>query len=139
VQGRVVAAGIEDGRAAIRKITDVKFLKGCFMPATHHSKQESGYGCLTRLCWMLFGNIALIVSGIVIMGQKNNFVSYADFAFWLIVLFLIGVRYVDITKMEGTTASEKPATIKDWRRYTIFLLIFSLILWGISHAISRFS
>ncbi len=102
------------------------------------SKQESGYGCLTRLSWMLFGNIALIASAISIAKHKGGFLSYADLVFWIIVGALIWVRYIDITKMGGLTASEKPASLADWRRYIQYLGIFALVLWGVVHTIAYF-
>jgi hypothetical protein len=106
--------------------------------STQGSKQETGYGCFTRLCWMLFGNVALIASAVAVAKHKGSFLSYADLAFGLVVLFLVGIRYIDITRMNGLTASEKPASLTDWRRYVLFLGIFALVLWGILHAVTHF-
>ena len=102
------------------------------------SKQETGYGCLTRLCWMLFGNVGLFAFAVAIAKHQGSFHSYADLGFGLAILFLAGIRYLDITKMEGTTASGKPASLIDWNRYILYLGIFALVLWGIVHTIARF-
>jgi hypothetical protein len=105
---------------------------------TQGSKQETGYGCFTRLCWMLFGNVALIASAVAITKHKSSFLSYADLAFGLVILFMVGIRYVDIIKMDGTTASEKPASLTDWHWYIFYLGIFALVLWGLVHVIAYF-
>jgi hypothetical protein len=129
-----------DGRAAIRGIATAIFRRALMstLKSTQSSKQETGYGCLTRLCWMLFGNIGLIACAIGIVKHKGSFLSYADLAFGLVLLFLIGIRYLDITRMDGTTAAEKPASLSDWRRYILYLGIFAVVLWGIVHAIACF-
>jgi hypothetical protein len=122
--------GVMDGRATIRGIATTIFRR-MFMAepkSTQGSKQETGYGCLIRLCWMLFGNIGLVAFAIVIAKHKVSFLSYADLGFGLVVLFLVGIRYIDIAKIEDTTASEKPASLTDWHRYILYLGIFSLVL-----------
>ena len=106
---------------------------------THSTRQETGYGCLTRLCWMLFGNVGLIAFTIAIAKHKGSFLSYSDLGFLVVVFFLILMRYIDITMMDGLTASEKPASPAVWRRYVFYLVIFSLVIWGIAHAISYYS
>jgi len=87
---------------------------------------------------MLFGNVALIASSVAIAKHKGSFLSYADLAFGLVVFFLVGIRYIDITKMDGLTASMKPASLTDWQRYVLFLGVFALVLWGIAHAVAYF-
>jgi hypothetical protein len=101
-----------------------------------HSKQETGYGCLVRLCWMLFGNVALLICAKFISDHKGLVLSLADLAFWFIAALLVGIRYFDITKMDGLTAAEKPASLADWRRYIFYLGLFALVLWGVAHGIA---
>ena len=102
------------------------------------TRQETGYGCLTRLCWMMFGNIGLIAFAVAIAKHKDGFLSYSDLGFWLVVLFMIGVWYFDITKMDGLTASEKPASVAIWRWYVFYLIIFGLVVWGIAHLVGYY-
>jgi hypothetical protein len=129
-----------DGRAAIRKVATAIF-RSVYMVApksTQGSKQETGYGCLTRLCWMLFGNVGLIAFAIAIAKHKGSFLSFADLGFGLVILFLVGIRYFDITRMDGLTASERPASLTDWHRYILYLGISTLVLWGIVHTVAYF-
>jgi hypothetical protein len=127
-----------DGRAAILEIAPA-ILWRPIMAAPEskpHSKQETGYGCLTRLSWMLFGNVALLISAKFIADHKGLVVSRADVAFWIIVALLIGIRYFDITKMEGLTASENPASLADWRRYIMYLGLMAVVLWSVAHLVA---
>jgi len=101
-----------------------------------HSKQEGGTGCLVRLCWMLFGNFALLVTTIIISKRDGFSLSSADLAFWLIVLFLAGIRYIDITRLEGTTVTLKPASRSHWRQYTLYLGLFAFLLWIVAHTVA---
>jgi hypothetical protein len=105
---------------------------------TQSSKQETELGCLTRLSWMLFGNVGILISAVFIAKHKGSFLSYADLAYWLVIAFLIGMRYIDITRMHGLTATGEPATINNWRKYVLYMVIFSCVLWGIVHAVARF-
>jgi hypothetical protein len=105
---------------------------------TQSSKQETGLGCLTRLSWMLLGNVGILISSVSIAKHNGSFLSYADLAYWLIIAFVIGIRYIDITRMQGLTATGEPATINNWRRYVLYMGIFACVLWGIVHAIARF-
>ncbi|MFA5865702.1 MAG: hypothetical protein WC975_13595 [Phycisphaerae bacterium] len=97
------------------------------------SPQTTESGCLIRLCWMLFGNIAILVSARLIAFHKGSFLSTADFVFWGIILAMIALRYVDITKMGGLTASGQVASITHWKRYTLILGLVALLVWGIAH------
>ena len=87
---------------------------------------------------MLFGNVAMLFSTVSISKHKDSVLSRADLIFWIVVAFLIAIRYIDITKMDGLTASEKPATITHWRWYVVYLAIFASVLWGIAHAVAYF-
>jgi len=114
-----------------------------FMPAPKSPSDinpETGYGCLIRLCWMVLGNIALLIAAKMTSNHTGFSISFADVAFWLIVLFLAGIRYFDITRMGGLTVTmNKPATMAHWRRYVLFLVLIGLVLWGIAHAVAFYS
>jgi hypothetical protein len=108
----------------------------------HQEKQElqpEAIGCLPfllRLTWMVLGNLALfIIAGLI---AKRSLPIVMDIIFFAIVLGLIVVRYLDITKFKGLTSDEKPATIKDFRWYTILLVVFSSALWVLARFASSY-
>lgn len=92
-------------------------------------------GCLVRLGWMLFGSAVLLFSAVAIV-RHEGFLSVADGIFWAAVAACIGLRYFDVTRMHGCTASGAPSTIVHWRRYTLALLVASAAVWGLAHTVS---
>jgi hypothetical protein len=52
------------------------------------------------------------------------------------VVALVLTRYIDIKLLGGLTVTDKPASMANWRKYTIFLLIGSTAVWVLSHAIN---
>jgi len=92
-------------------------------------------GLLARATWMFWGNGALYILGVAIaMGSAA--LSAIDLAFWGTVALLIGIRYWDIKKLHGLTATCEPATMSHWRRYAVKLSALSLIGWAVAHAIA---
>ena len=104
------------------------------------SGETSASGCLIRLCWMIFGNMALFFGAIYIWHNKSSFFSLVDVVFWSIVLLLIVIRYLDIRKLKGLTMKgDEPATMAHWWRYAGVLILVSLLLWGAAHGLARLS
>lgn len=99
--------------------------------------QISGYGCLVRLGWMFVGNVLLVLCAIAI-AQRGRSLSWVDAAFWALIASLLGLRYLDIARMGGQTATGQPASMSHWRRYVAFLLVFALALWFGAHAVAWF-
>ena len=100
--------------------------------------QMTGAGCLVRLGWMVFGNVAMIICIGLIANHAGSFLSAADAVFWGVVPALIWLRHVDITRMNGQTASGQPATLSHWKRYAGLLPAVSLVAWAAAHAVAWF-
>ena len=101
--------------------------------ASKQGEYQSVAGCLPRIFWMAFGNIALIMAALLI--YKSAGWSIADFAFWLIVGLLIGARYIDIVRYKGTTAHGEPATMAHFKRYVGMLLVAGAAVWAVARAL----
>lgn len=93
-------------------------------------------GCLVRLCWMFFGNLVLLLIAVAVSAHRDDLFSIADAAFWLAVLGLAAIRYLDVTRLRGSTTSGEPASLAHWRRYIVLLGAFALCLWGAAHAVA---
>jgi hypothetical protein len=102
-------------------------------PSEVFTKQSTGTGCLVRLCWLLLGNVAILIAARFIALHKESFWSLTDFVFWIIVTGMIGARYLDINKFDGLTATGEPASLKHWKIYSILLIAISLVVWGLAH------
>jgi hypothetical protein len=84
---------------------------------------------------MLLGNavLSLIAFRIAQRGHERTWIT--DAAFWTVVASLVLVRYLDIVRLGGTTASGEPAAFRDWRGYSWRLLLIALAVWIAAHAL----
>jgi hypothetical protein len=85
---------------------------------------------LARIYWVFLGNLMLF--GSCAWAFVEDELALADLLFWLSVMSLTGVRYLDIRRYAGTTIRGLPARANTWRRYSTLLLIVSALLWGCS-------
>jgi hypothetical protein len=91
---------------------------------------------LIRLCWLVVGHGALLLFAAHIALSREGFLAGTDLAFWLTVAFLLGIRYVDITRFHAQTITHEPATVSHWRDYAAVTILFSLGLWLLSHGLA---
>jgi hypothetical protein len=86
---------------------------------------------------MLLGNavLSLIAFRIAQPGPERTWIT--DVAFWTVVASLVLVRYLDIARLGGTTASGEPASFGNWRQYSWRLLLLALAVWIVAHALGR--
>ena len=102
------------------------------------SEGTTGVGCLVRLFWFFGGNAILIVSAGYISQHRGSLLSVWDAVFWGAAILLMAVRYLDITRLHGQTATGDPATIGHWRRYVVLLLAAASLAWLATHAWAHF-
>ena len=100
-------------------------------------QQSSGLGCLLRLVWMLVGNAAALLSAIwIALNAGRSLFCAVDIVYSAAVLAVIVCRYLDIRYCAGTTDSGEPATMRNWRRHTIWAVGGGLLAWGAAHGIA---
>ena len=99
-------------------------------------KYDSMLGLLARLFWMLVGNAILFFLTVFLIMNQGKMFNAADVVFGVTVAALVLTRYIDIKFLGGFTTTDKPASMAEWRKYTMFLLIGSTAVWGLSHAIN---
>ena len=87
--------------------------------APANDNAQSSFGCLARLTWLLGGNVALGMLLLAIMEERPWTLTTVDALFWLAVAGVIGIRYVDVARLGGTTASGEPATHEHFARYAV--------------------
>ena len=86
---------------------------------------------------MMLGN-ALLVAAAYKIVQTEGELTLVDLVYWLFVVSLITARYVDIRFLRGRTSEGQPATMRDWRRYSLRVLAISATLWLVAHGLSYF-
>jgi len=92
----------------------------------------AGAGVLLRLYWIGFGNIVLLFLLIFALEREPAFPSLMDLVYFLVLVSVIGVRYVDIRFYNGTTAEGRLATPGHWRRYALWMSGAGLCAWGLA-------
>ena len=96
---------------------------------------SSGAVLLARLYWMFIGTVLLLFLLVFIFEKRPRFPSLHDAAYWVAVASLVIVRYVDIRFLSGKTGEGQPATLADWRRYTVLLGSVGMAAWLLVRAI----
>lgn len=93
-----------------------------------HSSENQMLGGLLRIYWVMIGNALLFLTGLTIISSKN--VLFHSILFWVIMVSLLLARYLEIRYCKGHKSdSPELATIQDWKKYSKFLVIFSLVFW----------
>lgn len=95
-------------------------------------------GCLSvlvRLAW-IFGGALLLYAGFFVAQGNNR--PKADVLFWGFVIVLIIVRFMDVRFLHGETMDNRPATLRDWRRYTLILLASAAALYALARVLAHF-
>jgi hypothetical protein len=96
---------------------------------------EDNLGCLLRIYWMMLGNVFVAIAAYKIV-QSEGELAIVDLVYWLFVVSLIMVRYVDIRLLRGCTSEGQPATMRDWQGYSLRVLAISATLWLVAHGLS---
>jgi hypothetical protein len=100
---------------------------------------ESEGGCLSELIrwlWLFIGPAAIVFCAIYVAKGEASIIP--EIIYVTLVVGLIVIRYIDIRVYKGTTANDKKATIKDWLRYTIILVLLSGLLYAIAKFLTRY-
>ena len=104
------------------------------MPTPKKDQPEtiSGAALLTRVAWLVVGNLVLLAAAAVIARDDLAPLSLWSGVFWLTVLASIGLRYLDITRYTGLTSDGERATLTDWKRYSVGLTLLAAMLWSVA-------
>lgn len=92
---------------------------------------------LTRLGWMLFGPILLVVFGVLIIKTGEGWLTPWDFAFLAALGGVILFRWLDFRSGFAQTAEGAPLTTAQLRNYTIGVLVVGLLAWVGANAIGN--
>lgn len=88
---------------------------------------QPALGCLLRMFWMAFGNVALLFAGMQVASSEH--IGTADAVFAGVVVALLVARYIDVVKLNGMTIHTEPATRAHLRRYALVLGGAALLGW----------
>jgi len=100
------------------------------------SKNDSSSGCLIRFAWMAVANMAIFFAAMNVMQAPAMSVSWGDWAIIAAVLLSVVARYLDIRFFAGETADGDPATMTDWRRHIVLIVVVGAAALAVAHAIA---
>ena len=81
------------------------------------------------------GNGILILLGLAIAQDRRQRAWTTDAAFWAVVASLVLVRYLDVALLGGKTTSGERASLRDWYRYSRWLLLLAVVVWIVLRAV----
>jgi len=107
------------------------------LPDQENQYNTSVLSIIVRIYWFALGYFFTLYSVKRIFSFKAQFFSTGDILYWLSIIMIIGVRFIDVKFLHGDTAEGIPATMKDFFIYSGSLIIISLMLWfGIHFIVS---
>jgi hypothetical protein len=89
----------------------------------------------SRLFILCGGISALIVFAVLIAVRWDP--GLADFLFWLAAIWIVLVRYIEIEHLDKKTEHIKPKALREWRRYSIKLLLAAGFLYTLARIIAN--
>ena len=87
---------------------------------------------------MGLGPVAYLVLLFLIISKQFAFLTWPDPVCMVVLVAMIVLRYVDITRFGGGTASGEPATLKHWRSYSGLVVAFGALSWLGAHILARY-
>jgi len=91
-----------------------------------------GTGLLMRLFWMVFGNIALLGAGGLLLKDDGEQLLELSIVYWLLVGAIVAARYLDIRRYGGRTAEGEPANLTHLRRHAAILVPVAALVWVVA-------
>jgi hypothetical protein len=86
-----------------------------------------------RLFWMIAGNAIIFGSLATIVVNEIAFPAPIDVVVWLAVALTLAARHLDITRYQGTTGTGEVATLADWRRHAVILVLVTALGFVVAH------
>jgi hypothetical protein len=106
-------------------------------PQAHHP-QQSIAGLFARLVWTIGGNLVALVCAVFILKEAGSGLSIWDLAYWAALALVVATRYLDVTRLGGTTSDDQTATLAHWRRSALAVVLAGLGVWGGVHIVALF-
>ena len=93
------------------------------------NEKSSALARMIRLTWKTLGYFVLFIILILIIAGTQEARSVLNFVYCAVVAGIILIRYIDIKVFYGDTADNEPATLKEWLRYSVGLILMAGFFW----------
>jgi hypothetical protein len=98
-------------------------------------RKNNGPPRLSRLYVLLAGVSGLLIFAVLIVVRWDP--GFADFLFWLTAIWIVLVRYVEIEHIDKKTQHIKLKALREWRRFTIKLLLAAGLLFTLARIVAH--
>ena len=103
---------------------------------SHDSAPMTSFTALfVRLYWAIFGHV-LSLPLITLIAQKKDYWVILDLGILLIMASVISVRWIDITKFNGTTLEGNICSKEHWQNFSIKVVIIYFLIIVSAHAVA---
>lgn len=92
---------------------------------------------LARLFWVILGPMTLLLVLLGLILNKPEAVSGLDAFYGIVVLLMLGGRWIEQRSAAPKTASGELSTPESFRRYICILIPVSIIAWGAAKVAAR--
>lgn len=96
-----------------------------------------GTGVFVRLYWLILGNVLLFFLLVSLFEKHPPLPSLLDAVYFVVVASLILARYIDIRFLNGETGEGTPATMTNWRRYTMLVGSVGVGAWLLARTLAH--
>ncbi len=100
------------------------------------AESPNSVSVLLRIFWMFVGNVTLAVSALFITKHLGGLFSPADIVYLAMIPLLLAARYLDVARYHGGTAYGKPATMADFAKYAVTLVVGAAVVWAAAHGLA---
>ena len=91
-----------------------------------------------HVVWFFLGPLTLLMILFGIVNVGSGWATVLDAVFFLLVVLIIGCRWIDQRSGQGTTDSGEPSTWDDFRRYALFAPIIAGVAWITANVLGNY-
>jgi hypothetical protein len=99
--------------------------------STEHAPSLSLF--LSRIVWMMFGPLFLLLCAGKVISTGNGWFTPADIAYFVVLAVTIFARWFEFLKGNPQTSTGEPATPADLQRYVLTMLALGGGVWVIAN------
>jgi hypothetical protein len=90
---------------------------------------------LCRFAWIALGPATLFFSAAAIWQMPPWTHSFRDYVLGIALVITVLSRFLDIRFFHGLTTENQPATMSDFYRYALKLVVIASVMWGVAQSL----
>ena len=104
-------------------------------PSASAEPRDQFGGCLIRILWTAVGNATLLIVAMVILREPPWDVGLEDIAFFAVLAGVIGLRYVEVMRLDRALQVAEPITPRQLVRFAVALSGFWIVIWLVARSL----